>query len=239
MSLFENIYVINLRKRPERWQRTFQQLKSCGFCSDNIRRIEAVDGQMLFQTDRTLLKSILTDRAYTEIQDRKRAYHEQLTLGAVGCALSHIFVWKEAMEKGIPELLIFEDDIVLSRNFKTLFLERLSMVPGDKDIVFLGCWHRKRPVAVNKHVVKPIKIFQTHAYALSRQGAEILLKNVLPLRVQLDAYMSGIFPYLRAYAFRPLLVRQGYFKWFNTDVQLPIRRFYDPRSLFIKMNMTG
>lgn len=113
------------------------------------------------------------------------------------------------------------------------------MVPGDWDIVFLGCWHRKRPVAVNRYLVKPARIFRTHAYVLCRHGAEILLKNAFPLKVQLDAYMSEIFSSLHAYAFRPSLIRQSYLKWFDTDVQLPIRRFYDLRSLFIRMNPKG
>ncbi|MBN1224776.1 MAG: glycosyltransferase family 25 protein, partial [Candidatus Aminicenantes bacterium] len=203
MSLLENIYVINLKRRPERWKRALRQLTACGIDANGIRRVEAVDGQELFKNDRPFLKSILTDTAYREIQERKRSYHEQLTLGAVGCALSHISVWREVVTKGIPESLVFEDDILLSRNFKTLLLQRWPMFPGDRDLVFLGCWHRRKPVAVNRYVVEPVKIFRTHAYALSRQGAEILLKYVFPLRVQLDAYMSAMFSSLRAYALRP------------------------------------
>jgi len=239
MRFFENIFVINLKKRKERWRKTMQRLSLCGFDPGTVRRVEAVDGKELFRNDPSRLKSVLADRAYAEIQHRTRSYHEQLTLGAVGCALSHISVWREVVKKQIPEALVFEDDIVPSRNFKVLLSERWPEIPRDRDLVFLGCWHRKSPAAVNKHVVRPVKIFRTHAYVISRQGAAILMNEVFPLKVQLDAYLSGMFPLLHVYAFRPRLVRQGFLKWFDTDVQVPIRRFYDPRSFFVKMKTKG
>jgi GR25 family glycosyltransferase involved in LPS biosynthesis len=56
--------------------------------------------------------------------------------GAFGCAQSHINIWKDVVAKGYENILIFEDDVWLEKDFKK-YLEILE--PPEKwDILYLG-----------------------------------------------------------------------------------------------------
>jgi len=56
--------------------------------------------------------------------------------GIFGCAQSHINIWKDIVSKGYENVLIFEDDVWLEKDFKK-YLEILE--PPEKwDILYLG-----------------------------------------------------------------------------------------------------
>jgi len=56
--------------------------------------------------------------------------------GIFGCAQSHINIWKDIVSKGYENVLIFEDDVWLEKDFKK-YLEVLE--PPEKwDILYLG-----------------------------------------------------------------------------------------------------
>ena len=44
-----------------------------------------------------------------------------MSLGEIGCALSHYFIWKDIVDKSHKGALIIEDDANFSNNFKTVF----------------------------------------------------------------------------------------------------------------------
>ena len=43
--------------------------------------------------------------------------------GVFGCAQSHINIWKDVVEKGYENVLIFEDDVWLEKDFKQFFTQ--------------------------------------------------------------------------------------------------------------------
>ena len=62
--------------------------------------------------------------------------------GVFGCAQSHINIWKDVIEKGYENVLIFEDDVWLEKEFKK-YLEILE--PPEKwDVLYLGSSMRWR-----------------------------------------------------------------------------------------------
>ena len=62
-----------------------------------------------------------------------------LTPPEYGCAMSHVRVWRDMVEKGHEMALIFEDDVCLVPNFKTKLEEILSEVKDIPwDIINLG-----------------------------------------------------------------------------------------------------
>src|SRR5689334_20762738 len=84
---------INLDRRADRWdqmQAKFQQHDIRG-----IRRFSAVDGQ----------GSSVPGSWST-------------TPGAYGCLLSHLQVVREARQRGVPSVLIFEDDVVFDADLQ-------------------------------------------------------------------------------------------------------------------------
>ena len=54
-----------------------------------------------------------------------RDYHYEInTMGAIGCYLSHIEVWKKIKEdKNCNYGMIFEDDVIVKHNLKQKILE--------------------------------------------------------------------------------------------------------------------
>lgn len=47
---------------------------------------------------------------------------KQLTLGEIGCAMSHIKLYEYIVENQLQEVIIFEDDAVVSLYFKEIVL---------------------------------------------------------------------------------------------------------------------
>lgn len=233
--IFDRIYVINLNRRPERWHHTCGEWRRKGLKDQNLTRFEAVDGHDIYRNDPDYFRSILSDSAFREIQEKKRGSHEQMTIGAVGCALSHLSVWKETLRHNLNSVLVLEDDIIIKRGFRYRFFDMWKRVPGDWDMVFLGCWHRKRPIYINEYFVRPVKTFRAHAYVISRDCANILLKTAFPLERQIDAYINQMFRKLNVYVLNPKLVNQKWLKWIDTDVQIPLNRFYDLRPILLKL----
>lgn len=115
---------------------------------------------------------------------------------AIGCALSHIKAWEDFVkrdDKNEEYLMIFEDDVVLEENFKNGVEKALENVPADYDILYLGCFgciadkhpvyevstmlygKNKRHGIVNQYIAIPEVSYATHAYIISKQGANRLL----------------------------------------------------------------
>lgn len=219
------IFVINLKRRAQRWRHAHIQLISQGFLAQNIQRVEAVDGQYLFENNRTYLRKILSVDAMKKIREKTRSSPEQLTVGAVGCALSHVSIWRDMVEKNISSAIVFEDDLRFHWGFAALFKHRWQHVPQGWDLIYLGCLHKKKPVRINRYFNKPRSVYLSHAYMLNTRAARILLSGAFPLEVQIDHYINSRLKMLGAYAFRfPRFIPMVWQKRFPSDIQIPLRR---------------
>jgi GR25 family glycosyltransferase involved in LPS biosynthesis len=228
-SIWENIFVINLQRRIDRWNHASKQFLKNGFSLSQVRRWAALDAARLCQEDSLCFEDILTPRAFSEFRLKTKTYHEQLSVGAVGCFLSHVQVWEEIVRAEIPAAVIFEDDLQFVDKFKTRFDQIWPSVPPDWDLVFLGSWHRRKPTKISSNVVRAKNIFLTHAYVIKGCAAAQLLKKAFPLEVQLDSYLSSHFDRLNSFCLKPSLVTQ---KKFTTDVQIPFAGFHKVKSRF-------
>jgi GR25 family glycosyltransferase involved in LPS biosynthesis len=117
---------------------------------------------------------------------------------AIGCALSHIKVWKDYIERNNDNekyIMIFEDDVVLEENFQENMINSLINVPSDYDILYLGCFgcdknnvssiyeastifygKNKRAGYINSYISIPEIAYALHGYILSKKGAMKLLE---------------------------------------------------------------
>lgn len=116
--------------------------------------------------------------------------------GAVGCALSHIRLWQQLVASGEERFVIFEEDAHV-RDVEAV--ERALREAPEYDVLLLG-W--RLPVDTLLHrryerlddgryslLVAP-RFYETHAYAITRRAAEALLREALPVEMQIDAYMA-------------------------------------------------
>ncbi|XP_064163078.1 procollagen galactosyltransferase 2 [Anguilla rostrata] len=217
---FDEIYLINLRRRPDRRDRMLWALNELEI---DVKVVDAVDGGALNSSEIKLLGVDLLPGYYDPFSGRT------LTKGEVGCFLSHYFIWKEMVDMQLDKALIFEDDIRFQGNIKRRILrlmEEVEKVELDWDIIYLG---RKKvkpgdEVAVEnvRNLVVADYSYWTLSYAISQQGAQKLinaepLSKMLPvdefLPIMYDKHSNeeykAHFPNrnLQAYSTHPLLVQ--------------------------------
>ena len=92
IDYFDKVYIINLPHRADRREEIEVQLKKVGLVFNHPKV--------------TLFNAIKPDEA-----------GEFPSIGAKGCFLSHLGVLKDAQLKQFEQILIFEDDLDLSKNF--------------------------------------------------------------------------------------------------------------------------
>lgn len=194
MAVLPPMRVINLARDRQRLELFHARNRHLS----RVERREAVDGRGL---DRAMLVRsglMLDDLAYRP--------------GALGCALSHIGLWREAAASQ-HGLTVFEDDAVTVPDFEAKAGAVLSALPGDWDVVNWGitlnplfAWvdlgstrvrlegygapafaGEARIAAFQAQALAPTAIRLLHGFGLvgtsiSAKGARAMLGHVVPLR---------------------------------------------------------
>ena len=123
------VFVINLDKNPERLAWIQEQLDSMGI---KFERFPAVLG------------SALSSAEYRQATSPFRslmAYGATLEKGEVGCALSHMAVYRRIVAEGLPFALILEDDCTFSCDFHRVVCDVETFVDASKRQVVLLSAH--------------------------------------------------------------------------------------------------
>jgi GR25 family glycosyltransferase involved in LPS biosynthesis len=199
------VFVINLDRSPERLRH---------FVADNalpgidIARVPAVDGKDLNRAELVARGIIADDLVYTD--------------GCIGCSLSHMTCWQEAVRRN-EAIVVCEDEAVLRHDFATVHRD-LSTEIAQSDIVFWG-FNRDMHIAYDvpglgecisifdddhlndeariggfQAAATPTKlwrvrrIFGMPCYTITPKGAARLMGRLLPLRngVASARYASGL-----------------------------------------------
>lgn len=218
-KIFDQIYLINLDRRPDRLERFMNSFENSDMKNMNILRMNAVDGSEI-----DITRVPLSETAKGELKQIEttgfRSKHYQLTRGAIGCYLSHVKVWKDIVEKGHKNGLIFEDDVTLPDNMYARMLNSMKGVPDDWDVLLFG-FHCKD--CENKKSYRKVKRFiLLHCYAISYSGIIKMLKtnSLFPITQQIDSYMSELSQdILNIYTVKNPIIHQN---GSRTDIQMPI-----------------
>nr|XP_060613147.1 probable inactive glycosyltransferase 25 family member 3 [Anolis sagrei ordinatus] len=215
---FDEIFLINLVRRPDRRQRMLDALLELEI---EPLVVNAVDGSALNSSDIKKLGVDLLPGYYDPFSGRT------LTKGEVGCFLSHHHIWKEIVEQGLERSIVLEDDVRFEAYFKERLwrlMDNLELVQMDWDLIYLG---RKQVnsdaeelVEDVRNLVVPEYSYWTLAYIISRQGAQKLV-NAQPLSriLPVDEFLPIMYNKhpnedykkhfakrdLRAFSVRPLL----------------------------------
>ncbi|MGO1966160.1 MAG: glycosyltransferase family 25 protein [Moraxellaceae bacterium] len=127
-----------------------------------------------------------------------------LTLGELACMMSHVALWKKAIDNHIPYITIFEDDVYLGEDAEKL-LNSTYWIQPDWHIIKIEAFTKKTYLSKHTHTVlngkRHItelkgKNLGTAGYILSLQGAKVYLdyiKNnpLLPLdELMFDDFIS-------------------------------------------------
>lgn len=191
---FDEIFMINLKRRRDRYERMDMTLKELGL---KWKHFEAVDGKNF-----TIEK--VQEMGITAMSDFKDPYLERpLTFGEIGCFMSHWYIWQEMVERNLEMVLVLEDDVRFEFDFIRQMQDVMKQAENIQsvvnwDLIYFGRKHMSRD---KEHFVKGAdKIvwarysYWTLGYVLKLSGAKKLIAgDPLPKMVPVDEYIPIMF----------------------------------------------
>lgn len=176
--MFDRVFVINLDRCRNRWERFRNSLPE-NWPFAQPERWPACDG------------------LHCDIPGWFKA-----GAGAWGCLQSHVAIWWSQIENDWESILILEDDAVFQRHHAVDIMRRtLDVIPEDWDQVYFGGQHldtndRPPETIIQDVLIRCRYVNRTHAYAIRKDFAcealdAIDCPNERPERLQHVDYMLG------------------------------------------------
>ena len=137
---FDHIYVLTLKGYEQRQASIAENL-------------DGLNWTFFWGVDkRELPVDILQDpKYYDDVKHRAtKRTSRGMTLAEVACAMSHLAIYQDMLDKGYERVLIFEDDVLPCLEELQNFLPVMAELPDDWDCVMLGYYDEKRPSLANK-----------------------------------------------------------------------------------------
>lgn len=199
--IFDKIIYINLDRRPDRKANVENYMKKHNL-EAYTERFPAIDGKKIdFEK---IDKKLISDEAIQDAFNNTKLY-TTMTIGGIGCALSHYNVYKKIIDENINRCLILEDDIEITDDFndKCAYLEpHLNQI--DYDLFFLG-YHDssiKYSYYYNYRFKQFNRVYGLFGYIVTLEGAKKLM-NIFPLKKQIDTEISNYSSHLNIIGLPP------------------------------------
>ena len=139
MEKIDNIYLINLERRPDRRQHFLQQCQKENIPLDKVSRIQAIDGLKHVINNKELCMFSKTDFVYKYMNSNRVDYTMNRLIGN---QLSHYYTLCEIIKKEFKYTIIFQDDAILIPNFVKYIDNIMNNLPDDSEIINIGL-HKK------------------------------------------------------------------------------------------------
>lgn len=167
------IYVINLDRDEERLKFALEQAEKNGVSFERISGVYAKD------IPESKLKKDVNYLRFTLRMGKRPG------LGEIGCALSHIKIYRKMVEENIPYACILEDDIFILDHFK----EQLNTLsdwfdPERPTVVRLNM--PVESLKSNEIAIRDHEDYSACSYCLNLAAAKALLKDNYPLHTFAD-----------------------------------------------------
>ena len=183
-SYFDQIYLINLKRRPDRL-RDFFKNNNKHFSEKDIKIFEAIDGK--------------------NIEDQSWEYSK----GALGCRLSHLEIFKNAVEENHKRILIIEDDAIIKNGFSKKLKYLINKIGNEWDMIYFGGTHNNAPIRNDQHILRLQCTLTTHCYALNIKCIPFLIEKIETDMRWVDCVIADQHAKLRVYGFqKPLAIQQ-------------------------------
>lgn len=159
-SFFARCCVVNLARRPDRWEAFQKRIAESDWPFVTPERFDAVDGQLVpFPKWWTAGK------------------------GAWGVYRSFTRIIEVCLNEQVPSVLILEDDAVPCANFRAKVQAYLDAIPADWQQVYLGGQHldlqNHPPKKVNDLVFVPWNVNRLHAWGVNTAGMKTIYRHIL------------------------------------------------------------
>lgn len=191
-------FLVNLDRNPERLAFMDSQLRRLGI---DYERVPAVDGRTLTSRDRRRVFA----KWHSFFAENRR-----LTAGQIGCALSHVEVYRRMRNNGILSALVLEDDVSIARHFPSALVRASDFIDTDKpQVVVFSNWGNHNDDAPERIEKSPKNIWCTDAYLITLPAAKIIEHENFPVVTVADKWRrwernNGV----ELYRIYPIAVRQ-------------------------------
>ncbi|REL24199.1 hypothetical protein DYD21_19660 [Rhodohalobacter sp. SW132] len=129
---FDNIYIMTLERSVDRHPVFKKRLAGLDY-----EIFWGVDGQKL--DIRELEEKGLYDSEKAKfIKKELKLPQRDLSMSILGCALSHVGIYKDAIKNGYEKVLIMEDDITIDQSKNQHLKQALDELPPDWELLYLG-----------------------------------------------------------------------------------------------------
>ncbi len=170
------VYLMNLERRPDRLVNFFKENLTE---LPPVKVVKGVDGSKLVPC--------------TKLQQMFETGDYNFRRGIVGCAYTHIKIWKEFIETEFQDYcLVLEDDAKLANNFQSKLFSLIEDNHNGFDLMFLHYlpWqHTRNPIDFYRTPQPKAELWSKEdsiarsmgsgtAYVLSRRGARNLLEHI-------------------------------------------------------------
>ena len=214
-ELIYKTYVINLDRSEDRLEFVKDNARKANL---DITRFRGVEGNKLDLAD---------------LKRRNIITNEKLRVGEIGCALSHINLWKKIINDDTISddklVLILEDDVIIPKDLNQKLKKLLPHSPEDWELLFLGGCNLYG-TKVNNHFMKPLikesprKLGRTnictHAMLFKKSSIKKFLDVCSPLHNSIDFQLRQNYHKFNIYYTIPLLIFQ------NTEMD-SVRRIFN------------
>ncbi len=145
---------------------------------------------------------------------------DSLTMGELGCFMSHYLLWEKIINEDLPYMLIFEDDVIVSPNI-VQFINNIDIIMQRFDVIKLETMLTKTIYDSNVVQVANFqfqKIKTEHmglaGYVISRNVAKILIKTI---------QQEGIYQPIDHYLFSDFIEKKDNFDIYQITPALSIQ----------------
>lgn len=206
---FNQTFVINLDRRPDRLERVTKHLQEFGV--KTFQRVSAVDG--MNEEDE------LSRRVVRHSSKKPPQTITCWQRGTLGCLKSHLKALELAQEtlskNEKQKALILEDDCVFIDNAASMLKKSLSELPNDWEVLMLGAIYARAPgyVLGAQSVMRVWEARAAHAYVVNPQSCTLLINRIRTLLesetiIPFDEMFVLYQPHEAWYAAHPLIAWQ-------------------------------
>lgn len=214
---FDRIFVVTIERAVERQERV-------------RARLAGLDYRFHHGMDKRLLDPArLAAEGYDQAADRRAARHSKpMSQGQIACAVSHLQLYRAAVEHGWQRVLVFEDDVVPRGPDLAMLPGALRQLPEDWELAYLG-WSNFERVTLRHRAKQAAYLVGASLRLMKWTPAEILRFHPRPFSENLQA--AGLHHCTHAYAFTLGAARK------LVEAQRPLARNAD--QLLIHMVLGG
>lgn len=196
---FDQIYVLNLERRPDKKGEMVKKLNTLGI---NATFITAVDGYTL--------ENKREYETYVQLPLKAEGCHPLELLrnrklisspGAWGCLKSYLKIIQLAKKNGFKKILCLEDDAVFHKDFEQKFTEAIQTIPSSWKVLYLGAsqreWQIPRDLSYanpdkttfdpNEDWYYPKRTDGTYAFALDASTFDLLISEIKKMDCPIDS----------------------------------------------------